>query len=52
MQKGKMKNNVYFKWIKDFNMKVKMIKHIGEKVGEYLGDEKAESTYIHKHIYG
>lgn len=46
MQKGKMKYNVYFKWIKDFNMKVQMIKQLGTKVGKYLGDEKAKSTYI------
>lgn len=40
----------YFKWIKNLNIKVKIIKQIEENVGEYLGDRGAKN-YIYKHKY-
>lgn len=39
----------YLKWIKNLNMKVKMIKQKEENVEEYLGDWGAKK-YIYKHI--
>lgn len=52
MQKDRMKSKIYFKWIKDFSVKVKMIKQIEKKkVREYLGAQKAKYTYTQTYIY-
>lgn len=50
-RKAMWKTKVYFKWVKDLNMKVKMIKQIKENVREYLCDWGAKNTYIETYIY-
>lgn len=40
----------YFKWIKDLNMKVKIINQIEENVAEQLGD-RGQYPHTCKHVY-